>query len=142
MFLWLKAGHVIAVIAWMAGLFYLPRLFVYHAAAPVGGPVSEQFKIMERRLAKAIMLPAAIAAWILGFGVAYAGGYLPGNPGWLWAKLVLVGVMTAYHALLIRHLGEFGQDLRLHGERYFRILNEVPTLLLIAIVILVVVRPF
>jgi putative membrane protein len=141
MFLWLKALHVMAVIAWMAGLFYLPRLFVYHARAAAGGELSETLKVMERRLANTIMLPAGIAAWVLGVGTAVSGGYIPDIPGWLWAKLALVLVLTGFHGVLVKHLGEFAEDERDHGERYFRVLNEVPTILLIGIVILVVVRP-
>lgn len=141
MFLWFKALHVMAVIAWMAGLFYLPRLFVYHARAAVGGELSETLKVMERRLANAIMLPAGIAAWGLGMAAAVSGGYFPGVPAWLWAKLILVAMLTGFHGLLVKHLGEFADDRRDHAQRYFRILNEVPTMLLIGIVILVVVRP-
>jgi putative membrane protein len=141
MFLWLKAFHVMAVVAWMAGLFYLPRLFVYHARAAIGGELSETLKTMERRLANAIMLPAGIAAWGLGVAAAVSGGYFPSIPAWLWAKLVLVGILTGYHGLLVKHLREFADDRRDRGQRYFRILNEAPTVLMIGIVILVVVRP-
>ena len=141
MFLWFKAFHVMAVIAWMAGLFYLPRLFVYHARAAVGGELSETLKVMERRLTKTIMLPAAIAAWGFGVVTAVLGGFVPNVPGWLWLKLLLVVALTGYHVVLLKHRREFADDERSHNERYFRILNEVPSLLLIGIVILVVVQP-
>jgi len=137
-----KAVHVIAVIAWMAGLFYLPRLFVYHAKSTVGEAVSEQFKIMERRLAKAIMLPAAVAAWIAGLLTGWLGGVLWPMPLWLAVKFAAVVVLSLFHGLLEHHRQQFAGDLRLCGERYFRIINEVPTLLLVVIVVLVIVRPF
>jgi putative membrane protein len=138
---WFKALHIIMVIAWMAGLFYLPRLFVYHATAPAGGDVSEQFKIMERRLARAIMLPAAAGSWVFGLLLALAGGFLPQVPAWLAVKLGLVIALSVYHGVLHRHVGEFAADLRLHGDRYFRILNEVPTVIVIAVVFIVVFKP-
>ncbi len=137
-----KAFHVIAVVAWMAGLFYLPRLFVYHAKSTVGGAVSEQLKIMERRLAKAIMLPAAVAAWIAGLLTAWLGGMLWPMPLWLAVKFAVVVILTLFHGLLEYHRHQFAGDLRLHGDRYFRGINEVPTLLLVVIVVLVIVRPF
>jgi putative membrane protein len=142
LYLWAKAVHVIAVVAWMAGLFYLPRLFVYHAEAPVGGELSEQFKIMERRLAAAIMLPAAVAAWIAGLLTAWLGGVLWPVPAWFVVKIAAVVILSVFHGLLERHRREFVRDVRLHGCRYFRLINEVPTLLLVAIVIMVIVRPF
>lgn len=141
-YLWSKAVHVIAVIAWMAGLLYLPRLFVYHAKSAVGGAVSEQFKIMEERLARMIMLPAAVTAWLAGLLTGWLIGDLYSPPLWLAAKLVCVVLLTLYHGLLERHRREFARDARLHTERYFRFVNEVPTLLLVVIVVMVVVRPF
>ena len=141
MFLWFKAFHVMAVIAWMAGLFYLPRLFVYHARTAIGGELSETFKVMERRLARAILLPAGIAAWGFGAAAAISGGYIADMPRWLWLKLLLVLGLTVFHVVLLKHRAEFADDRRDHSERYFRVLNEVPTLLMIGIVILVVVRP-
>ena len=140
-FLWLKAAHVISVFAWMAALFYLPRLFAYHAGAPIGSELSEQFKVMERRLSGAIMWPAAFASWIFGLLTAIGGGFIPGLPGWLWLKLALVGVLTGIHWMLHRHMGEFAADRRVHGARYFRILNEVPTFVLIGIVFAVILKP-
>jgi len=142
MFLWFKALHLIAMVAWMAGLFYLPRLFVYHCNAAVGGQVSEQFKVMERRLLNAIIWPAGIATWIFGALTVYAGGYLSQRAVWLEVKVVLVLGLVVFHVMLVRYVRLFGRDLRPRTERYFRVLNEVPTLLLIGIVILAVVRPF
>lgn len=139
---WFKALHVISVVAWMAALFYLPRLFVYHATAPVGGEVSELFKIMERRLARAIMWPAGIAAWVFGLLTIHAAGYDQGVPLWLWLKLLFVLGLSGVHGLLHRHVGEFAADLRVKSHRYFRLLNEVPTVVLIAAVFLVVFKPF
>jgi putative membrane protein len=126
----------------MAGLFYLPRLFVYHAGAPVGGQVSEQFKIMERRLARAIMLPAAVVAWLVGLLTAWFGGILWPMPLWFAVKFSAVVILSLFHGLLERHRREFAHDVRLHNDRYFRFINEVPTLLLVVIVVMVIVRPF
>lgn len=140
-YLWFKALHVVAVFAWMAALFYLPRLFVYHATASVGGEVSRQFKIMERRLAKAIMWPAAAASWVFGMLTAVAGGFIPDVPGWLWLKLALVLVLTAVHWKLHGYVQDFACDRRRHSERFFRILNEVPTIALIGVVFAVIFRP-
>lgn len=142
MFLWLKAAHVISVFAWMAGLFYLPRLLVYHTMAPVAGAVSEQLKIMERRLLGAIMFPAALASWGFGLLTAMAGGYFVRFEAWFWLKLLLVAGLTILHIMLHRYVAVFAGDGRPRDHRYFRILNEIPTIVLIAIVILVIVRPF
>jgi len=139
-YLWLKALHVVAVIAWMAGLLYLPRLFVYHCAAQAGSVQSETFKVMERRLLKAIMNPAMAAVWLLGVVLAWQGGWL--TSGWLLAKLALVLGLSALHRILARQVKIFAADKNTRPARYFRILNEVPTLLMIGIVILVVVKPF
>lgn len=141
-YVWLKAGHILAVIAWMAGLFYLPRLMVYHSGSRVGSETSELFKVMERRLLKAIMRPAAAVTWILGLWTATAGGWFSSGDWWLWAKLLLVIALTGVHAVLERHSADFSHDRRNRTERYFRVLNEVPTVLLLGIVILVVVKPF
>ena len=140
LYLWLKALHVIAIIAWMAGMLYLPRLFVYHCAAPPGSVQSETFKVMERRLLKAIMTPAMIAAWALGLVLVWQGGWL--TAGWLHAKLALVLGLSGVHGLLARQVKAFAADRNARPARYFRILNEVPTLLMIGIVILVIVKPF
>ena len=137
---WLKALHIIAVIAWMAGMLYLPRLFVYHAEAPKGSIQSETFKIMERRLLKAIINPAMIATWLLGLVLAWQGGWW--KAGWLHGKLVLVLILSGVHGVYVRRLKEFAADRNTRSTRYYRVLNEVPTLLMIGIVILVVVKPF
>jgi putative membrane protein len=138
---WLKALHVIAVIAWMAGLLYLPRLFVYHADTRVGSDLSETFKVMERRLLRAIINPAMIAVFVFGIALALAEGI--GNlGGWFHLKVVLVLVLSAVHGVMARWRKELERDERLHTARFFRIVNEVPTVLMIAIVILVVVKPF
>ena len=140
MYLWLKALHIIAVISWMAGMLYLPRLFVYHAAATPGSESSETFKVMERRLLKFIMMPAMIAAWILGLVLALQGGWFAS--GWFHAKLVLVFAMTVMHGLLSHWVAEFAHDRNRHSQKFYRIINEIPTILLIGSVIVVVVKPF
>lgn len=137
---WLKAFHVVAVIAWMAGMLYLPRLFVYHCAAEPGSPQSETFKVMERRLLKAIINPAMGATWVLGLWLAWSAGWW--QAGWLHAKLALVLVMSAVHGLFARWVKDFAADRNTHPQRFYRLVNEVPTVLMIAIVILVVVKPF
>ncbi|AMN38709.1 protoporphyrinogen oxidase HemJ [Rhodoplanes sp. Z2-YC6860] len=140
MYEWLKAFHIIAVIAWMAGMLYLPRLFVYHCEADVGSTQSETFKVMERRLLRAIINPAMIATWVLGLWLAYSGGWF--KAPWLHAKLLLVILMSGVHGVLSRHVKDFAADRRRKSQKFFRILNEVPTVLMILIVILVVVKPF
>lgn len=140
LYLWLKAFHVIAVIAWMAGMLYLPRLFVYHCDAPVGSPQSETFKVMERRLLKAIINPAMIAAWIFGLILAWQGGWF--RSGWLHGKLVLVLILSGVHGYLARYVKDFAADRNLRSQRFYRALNEVPTVLMVGIVILVIVKPF
>ena len=137
---WLKAFHIIAVIAWMAGMLYLPRLFVYHSAADVGSIQSETFKVMERRLLRAIMTPAMIATWLLGLWLAYQGGWF--KAPWLHAKLLLVFLLSGVHGMLSRFVKDFAADKRRKNAKFFRIINEVPTVLMILIVILVVVKPF
>lgn len=140
MYLWIKALHVVAVISWMAGLLYLPRLFVYHAEAGLAAPQSATFKIMERRLYRYIMKPAMTVSWLTGLFLAWDSGAF--SAGWFHAKAVLILAMTAVHVhdgLLLR---AFADDANPHGGRYYRIINEVPTLLMIGIVILVVVKPF
>ena len=140
LYLWLKAFHIVAVIAWMAAMLYLPRLFVYHAAVAVGSPQSETFKVMERRLLKAIMNPAMIATWVLGLALAFLGGWW--DSGWLHGKLALVLALSGVHGMLVSQVRRFAEDRNARTQRYFRVLNEVPTLLMIGIVILVVVKPF
>jgi putative membrane protein len=137
---WIKALHVIAVIAWMAGMLYLPRLFVYHCEAEPRSRQSEIFKTMERRLLKAIINPAMIATWLLGLWLVWYSGYY--RSGWMHAKFALVLAMSAVHGLFVRYARDFANDSNCRGQRFYRIINEVPTLLMIAIVILVVVKPF
>jgi putative membrane protein len=139
---YLKAFHIIAVIAWMAGLLYLPRLFVYHAMSKTGSEQSETFKVMERRLLKVITTPAMLAAWIFGLILAFSGLIDWSKDGWFHLKLALVIVLSAFHGLLAKWTKEFAQDRNTRSPRFYRIANEVPTVLMIAIVILVVVRPF
>ena len=139
---WLKALHIIAVIAWMAGLLYLPRLYVYHCAAEPGGAQAETFKVMERRLLRAILNPAMIAAWVLGLLMAFGTGALDWGAGWVWAKLGLLIAMQIAHAFYARCRRDFAADRNRHSARFYRLANEVPTVLLIAIVIMVVVKPF
>jgi putative membrane protein len=137
---WAKALHVIAVIAWMAGMLYLPRLFVYHCEAEPGSRQSETFKVMERRLLRAIINPAMIAAWLLGLGLAYEGGWLAFH--WLQAKVVLVLVLSGVHGLSARWVRDFAADRNRHSQKFYRVINEVPAVLMVGIVILAVVKPF
>jgi putative membrane protein len=137
---WLKALHIISLIAWMAGLLYLPRLMVYHTATEPGSLQSETFKVMERRLLAAITTPAMIASWVFGLVLVIQGGWW--SSGWLHAKLFLVLLLSAYHALAASWVNVFATDRNTRSARFYRIANEVPTVLMIAIVILVVVKPF
>jgi putative membrane protein len=137
---WLKAFHILAVISWMAGMLYLPRLFVYHSEAEPGSVQSETFKVMERRLLRGIINPAMTATWVLGLWMAWDGGFL--TAGWLHAKLALVLVMSGIHGFYVVCVRQFAEDRNQRSQRFYRIVNEVPTLLMIAIVILVVVKPF
>jgi protoporphyrinogen IX oxidase len=140
MYLWLKALHIIAVIAWMAGMLYLPRLFVYHAMAKPQSEVSETLKRMERRLFNFIMMPAMLITWIVGIFLLLEGKWL--GAGWFHAKFVAVLAMTVLHGLFARWVNEFQADRNKHSAKFYRIINEIPTALLIVIVILVVVKPF
>jgi protoporphyrinogen IX oxidase len=140
MYAWIKAFHVIAVISWMAGMLYLPRLFVYHTKAERGSAQSETFKVMERRLLKAIINPAMIAAWLLGLWLAWDAGWW--QAGWLHAKLALALVLSAAHGLFARWVKDFAADRNERSENFYRAVNEVPTVLMIGIVILVIVKPF
>jgi putative membrane protein len=140
MYLWIKALHIVAVISWMAGLLYLPRLFVYHAVAPTGSEQSETFKVMERRLLRFIMTPAMIATWIFGILLVLQGGWLAA--GWFHAKIALVLVLTVMHGLMSHWQDDFARDRNRHTQKFFRVANEIPTLLMIAIVILAIVKPF
>jgi putative membrane protein len=140
--LYVKAFHIIAVIAWMAGLLYLPRLFVYHAGAAKGSELSETFKVMERRLLRFITTPAMIATWVFGLWLAFSGLIDWRADGWFHLKLALVILLSAFHGLCAKWTKDFALDRNTHSARFYRIANEVPTLAMIAIVILVVVRPF
>lgn len=140
LYLWLKALHIIAVIAWMAALLYLPRLFVYHVEAPVGSAQSETFKVMERRLLRAIMTPALLATWGLGLLLVWQGGWW--WSGWLHAKLALVLALSGLHGFLAVCVKRFAADRNTRTSRFYRVLNEGPTVLMILIVILVVLKPF
>lgn len=138
-YLWIKWLHVVSVIAWMAGLLYLPRLFVYHCAAAPGSELSETLKIMERRLLRAIMNPAMVSAWIFGglmlFVQDWAGG-------WLHVKLAGVAAVTVHHHLQARWRKDFAADRNRRPARFYRVQNEVPTLLMLVIVLMVIVKPF
>jgi protoporphyrinogen IX oxidase len=141
---WVKGFHIIAVIAWMAGMLYLPRLFVYHCAAEKGSVQSETFKVMERRLLRGIINPAMIATWLLGLWLAWSGpdshyGWFAAP--WLHGKLTLVVILSALHGLFARWVKAFGRDENQHSARFYRIINEVPTILMIGIVLLVVLKP-
>jgi len=140
LYLWLKAAHVMAVISWMAGLLYLPRLFVYHTTVAPGSEASETFKVMERRLMAAIMIPAAVITWGLGLTLAIGGGLF--EEGWFHLKLGLVLLLSASHVAMWRWKSDFAADRNSRSERFYRVANEVPTLLMIGIVILAVIKPF
>jgi len=145
MYEWIKAAHIIAVIAWMAGMLYLPRLFVYHCAAAIGSVQSETFKVMERRLLRAIINPAMIATWVFGLALAWLGpdsryGWFAS--GWLWAKIILVLGLSGVHGLLARWMKDFAADCNRHSQKFYRIINEVHTMLMILIVLLAVLKPF
>jgi putative membrane protein len=138
--LWVKALHVIAIIAWMAGMLYLPRLFVYHCEAEPGSKQSETFKVMERRLLRVIINPAMGIAWITGLGLAFHYGYW--SDPWFHAKFSLVVLLSGVHGFFSRWRRQFAADDNRHDARFYRAMNEVPTLMMIGIVVLVVVKPF
>ena len=140
MYEWLKALHLIAIIAWMAGMLYLPRLFVYHCGAEAGSRQSETFKVMEQRLLTVIMAPAMVTSWVLGLVLGWWGGWYAAT--WLQAKLALVLVLSGLHGLFARCARDFANDANQRSQRFYRIINEVPAVLMIAIVILAVVKPF
>ena len=139
---WLKALHIVAVIAWMAGLLYLPRLFVYHAEAPARSNRAATFEIMERRLMRGIMMPALVMVYLFGIGLLAIPGIVDWRQGWIWAKLALVLLLTVFHGFLERWRRDFAAGRNARRARFYRIVNELPTLAMIAIVILVVVKPF
>ena len=139
-YLWIKSAHLIGAFAWMAGLFYLPRLFVYHCQVPAGSAQSELFKVMERRLLRAIINPAMIASWAFGLTLAWLGDHW--SASWFHGKLLLLLGMQIIHAGFARWRRHFEKDENRHDQRFYRMVNEVPTLLMIGIVILVIVKPF
>ena len=140
MYEWMKAAHIISVIAWMAGMLYLPRLFVYHCEAEIGSRQSETFKVMERKLLKAIINPAMVATWLFGLYLAWSAGWFAS--GWLHAKLLLVLILSGVHGFLTSRVRDFALDRNTRSQKFYRIINEVPAVLMIGIVILVVVKPF
>jgi putative membrane protein len=140
MYEWIKAFHVMAVIAWMASMLYLPRLMVYHAEAQTGSIQSETFKIMERRLLKGIMTPSMIVTWVLGLYLAWSAFGFKG--GWLHGKILLVFILSGIHGYLVGRVRAFAEDRNLKSARFYRIINEVPAVLMALIVILVIVKPF
>ncbi len=137
---WVKALHIISVVAWMAGMLYLPRLYVYHCAAPAGSPQSETFKLMERRLLRAIVNPAMIATWAFGLILLFA--FELYTQPWMHAKLLLVVILSGFHGFLARWRKDFATDRNRRSARFYRIANELPTVILVAVVILAVVKPF
>lgn len=141
-YLWIKALHIISVIAWMAGLLYLPRLFVYHTDCEVGSEKSETFKVMERRLLRAIMNPAALATFLFG-GILVADQWDSlWSEGWAWVKLACIIGLAVCHEKMKKHQRIFAEDNNTHSQKYYRVFNEVPTVLMIVLVIMVVVKPF
>jgi len=140
MYLWLKAFHIVAVISWMAGMLYLPRLFVYHCEAEPGSRQSETFKTMERRLLRFIMTPAMIVTWLLGLWLAWMGGLFAAP--WLHAKLALVVLMSGAHGMMSRFVKDFAADSNRKSQKFYRIFNEVPTVLMILVVLLAVLKPW
>lgn len=138
--LWIKAFHIVSVIAWMAAMLYLPRLFVYHADSPIGSDKSETFKVMERRLLRGIATPAMVATFVFGIWLATLMGAWKDN--WLHLKLVLVLGLAAYHGLMARWVNDFAADRNRRTSRFYRLVNELPALAMLGIVILAVVKPF
>ena len=141
-YLWFKALHLVSVMAWMAGMLYLPRLYVYHADAAAGSELSETLKVMERRLLRAIINPAMVSSFVFGGLMMATPGIVDWSAGWIWAKIALIVAMTAVHGGLARWRRDFAADRNVRPAKFYRVMNEVPTLLLIGIVILAVVKPF
>ena len=141
-YLWLKALHIISVMSWMAGLLYLPRLFVYHCDAETGSKQSETFKVMERRLLKAIMTPAMLASWLFGLALLGSGAVSFDGNVWFHIKLALVIALSAFHMYLGNCVKGFARDANTKEPKFYRIVNEIPTIIMIVVVILVVVKPF
>ena len=139
---WIKAFHVIAVISWMAGMLYLPRLYVYHCEVKPGSLESERFKVMERKLLRGIVNPAMIAVWCLGLLLAFTPGAIDWHAGWWHVKLAAVLLLSGFHGALSRWRRDFLNDRNTRSQRFYRIANEVPTVLMVVIVVMVIVRPF
>jgi protoporphyrinogen IX oxidase len=140
MYEWIKAFHIMAVIAWMAGMLYLPRLFVYHAEAEIGSKQSETFKVMERRLLRGIINPAMIVVWLLGLWMAWEAPWY--DELWFQLKVACVLIMSALHGFLSRWRKDFEADRNTHSAKFYRIINEVPAVLIVLTVLLVVLKPF
>ena len=141
-YLWLKALHLISVIAWLAGMLYLPRLFVYHCDAAPGSELSETLKVMERRLLNVIINPAMIASWAFGLAMLASGGEALWSRPWMIVKLVCVVALLVAHSRMVKWCKDFGADRNTRSQKFYRIANEVPTALMIMIIIMVVVQPF
>jgi len=139
---WIKSLHIVSMVAWMAGMFYLPRLFVYHCEVPRGSAESERFKVMERRLLKQIINPAMIATFVFGILLAITPGVIDWSAGWWHVKLLGIILMSAFHGMLPRWRRDFLEDRNTRPAKFYRIANEVPTVLLLLIVVMVIVRPF
>ena len=139
---WIKSLHIVSMVAWMAGMFYLPRLFVYHCEVPSGSAESERFKVMERRLLKQIINPAMIATFVFGILLSITPGVIDWSAGWWHMKLLGIILMSAFHGMLPRWRRDFLEDRNTRPAKFYRIANEVPTVLLLLIVIMVIVRPF
>lgn len=139
---WVKAFHILSVIAWMAAMLYLPRLFVYHAGSEVGSQQSETFKIMERRLFRGIMNPAMIATWVFGLWLAFGYGIVDFSQGWMWLKAAMVLLLSGVHGWYSRLRKDFEKDQNRHPAKFYRMINEIPFVIAIVIVIAVVVKPF
>lgn len=139
---WLLAFHVISVIAWMAGLLYLPRLFVYHAEAEAGSALSETFKVMERKLLRLIMNPAMVLAWLFGTLMALTPGQIDWSAGWVWVKLAMIVGLTVLHHLFDLWRKDFLADRNVRPHRFYRYANEVPTLMMVVLVVMVIAQPF
>ena len=140
LYLWIKAFHIVSMIAWMAAMLYLPRLFVYHCEAELSSKQSETFKLMERRLLRVIATPAMIAAWATGLWLMFEAGFL--RSGWMHGKLLLVLLLTALHGFNAKWVKDFAADRNTRSARFYRFANEAPTILMILIVVIVVVKPF
>ena len=139
---WVKALHVISIISWMAGLLYLPRLFVYHAGVQTGSVQSETFKVMERRLYRGITTPAMIASWVFGLWLAFGFGLVDFTAGWMWLKALMVLALSGYHGFLGSQRRAFAEDRNTRSGKFFRAINEIPTLIMVVVVIAVIVKPF